>query len=341
MKKYTKVITLIAVIAMSVMLQACSFSKYDNFSDNNKLNINSQKECNNQASLEYEAEDNLVINQQEMLEDDDPYSLKNSIFAITDNFDIPLQNTVYGHTVKMNYFSSTTGKYRKADVLLPYDYNTSVKYPVLYLLHGLGGNNTSWEDIHAEYIVDNLVFNNDVPEMIIVCPNVIALPKVTDDMSEAEILDGFDSFIFDLQDSLMPFINKNFSVRQDRDGTAIAGYSYGAREALYIGFAMQDTFGYIGGFSPTSGVIPGVADDYDTPTLLNDFYVDPDIGDFHLILMDVGINDEEDCINATQFYGKTFEELGIDYISYYVDGGHDPGVWMNGLYNFVKRLFQY
>ncbi len=317
------------IVLASATLTGCSAGK----------NSGGERGTRNHKNQMAQLEDQELIDEDAPIEEQDPYALPESIFSVPDNYDVPLQDTVYGHTVKMNYFSSATGKYRKADVLLPYDYDPTVQYPVLYLLHGLGGDNTSWGDMNAEYIIDNLNFTDNIPEMIVVCPNTVALPRITDDMSEAELLVGFDSFIDDLRGSLMPFINKNFSVRKDRDGTAIAGYSYGAREALYIGFAMQETFGYIGAFSPTSGVVPGVNEDYDTPTLLDEFYVDPDIGDYHLILMDVGTYDEDDCINATAFYGQYFDALGIDYISYYVDGGHDPGVWMNGLYNFVKRLF--
>lgn len=97
------------------------------------------------------------------------YNPSDRSYAASDNYISPKGNRQYGTTTTVEYYSSTLGAMRKADVILPYGYDASKSYPVLYMLHGMGGSNKSWSDMGVKYIVENVHYENGVPDMIIVC----------------------------------------------------------------------------------------------------------------------------------------------------------------------------
>jgi len=168
--------------------------------------------------------------------------------------------TDYGTVTKKQYYSKTTGTTRNCNVILPANYSTSKKYPVLYYLHGIMGNEDSMlgGDGTIEIPV-NLAKAGKAKEMIIVLPNEYAPAPGTEvpaAMNQA-YFDGYDNFINDLANDLMPFIEKTYSVATGRENTAICGFSMGGRNALYIGYAKPELFGYVAGFAPAPGVTPG------------------------------------------------------------------------------------
>ena len=164
----------------------------------------------------------------------------------------------YGSATKKTYYSTTTGSNRSCNVFLPANYDSSKKYPVLYLLHGIMGNEDSMLG-NAIEIPTNLAAEGKAKEMIIVLPNEYAPAPGTavEAGFNQAYFDGYDNFINDLTNDLMPYIEKNYSVATGRENTAICGFSMGGRNALYIGYSRPDLFGYVGAFSPAPGVTPG------------------------------------------------------------------------------------
>jgi enterochelin esterase-like enzyme len=136
----------------------------------------------------------------------------------------------------------------------------------------------------------------------------------------------------------MPFINETYSVSQLREENAIAGLSMGGREALFIGVSMPETFAYVGAFCPAPGLmnenlgIPGQI----TPeemTLPDEFKNNT------FIFINTG-NQDGVVGNNPINYSNAFRQNGVENVFYSIDGGHDFRVWMNGLYFFVKSIFQ-
>ena len=166
----------------------------------------------------------------------------------------------YGSFTKKTYYSTTTRCNRPVNILLPANYNPAKKYPVMYVLHGIMGNEDSMigGGIALPAISANLAANNMAKEMIIVCPNIYATtnPNAPQGFDQATF-DGYDNFINDLTTDLMPYMAKNYSILTGRDNTAICGFSMGGRTALYIGYSKPELFGYVGAFSPAPGVTPG------------------------------------------------------------------------------------
>lgn len=247
-------------------------------------------------------------------------------------------DVTYGKLVLKTYFSSTTGRDRKCFVLLPPDYNPDQAYPILYLLHGIGGDNTEWMGAKPDVVIGNLIAAGKARNMIVVMPNIRA--RENDRVNNADIYSpahfaAFDNFINDLKNDLMPFIASQYKIIPGRENAAIAGLSMGGREALYIGLNMPDTFGSIGAFCPAPGVLPYFAekglfetdelkamDDRDTFIMINAGKTDNVVGDW------------------PKTYSDTLTKNGTNHIFYVTEGGHDFTVWKHGLYHFVTQIFQ-
>ena len=254
-----------------------------------------------------------------------------------EGFDKRQEGVAYGTTVFKTYLSRTTMNFRKVLILLPPDYTPEKEYPVLYLLHGIGGDQSEWGQAAPDVILGNMIASGEAPEMIVVMPNIRARQNDAANPSDThspEHYAAFDNFINDLRDNLMPFIEKNYSVAKGPENTAVAGLSMGGREALYIGLMMPETFGYIGAFCPAPGVLGytvedglfqaadfRAADGYAPYILINAGSEDGTVGEW------------------PETYANTLAENGTAVTFYVTDGGHDFTVWKHGLYNFAKRIF--
>lgn len=264
------------------------------------------------------------------------YDPSDRTYAASDNYISPKGERGYGETITVSYYSSTLGIMRNADVILPYGYTASSSYPVLYMLHGMGGNNKSWSDMGVKYIVQNLHYENNVPDMIVVCVDCFVSTADQSEVAFTEMGRAYDRVEYEIINDLMPYVNANYSTKTGRSNTAVAGYSLGGRGALAIGFKHQDMFGYIGAFSAASGVIPNPSGSRVLSTQMEDFVTE--YGDFPMLLINLGETDGV-CGDACRFYDEALTERGIKHIFYEMEGDHEGTVWQNGLYNFVKRIF--
>ncbi len=269
----------------------------------------------------------------------------NMNYVPPEGFDCKKENEdVYGTIRTICYDSAATGKKRYASVLLPADYNSGRKYPVLYLLHGISGDHREWLEGNPVNIIGNLKAEGKVSDMIVVMPNVRARAKDAGDPEDLFTLEhfaAFDNFINDLRDDLMPYIKDQYSIAEGRQSTAIAGLSMGGREALFIGLSMPDTFGFIGAFEPAWGVLPyndrnGVSEGglFTADTLKL-----PDEYNNRTFLMIVKGTDDTTVGEAPLYYHRALKENGTVHTYYEVEGGHDFSVWKNGLYHFVSQIF--
>lgn len=243
----------------------------------------------------------------------------------------------YGTKEKISYDSKTTDTTRNAYVVLPAGYTEEKTYPVVYLLHGIGGDENEWFSGKPMEIAGNLTANGEADEMILVFPNVRA--RENDQACyelTVEHFQAFDNFINDLRDDLMPYIESHYSVKTGRENTAVCGLSMGGREALNIGLKMPETFGYIGAFEPAVGVLPYYLESglftEDTLTLPEEYKNNT------FLMIVKGQNDGTVGENPL-LYHKALEKNGVPHIYYDMPGGHDFKVWNNGWYNFAKRIF--
>lgn len=256
--------------------------------------------------------------------------LYESEFKPVDGYNQEAEDVVYGERVAIEYFSKTTGVARKANVILPPNYDENETYPVVYLLHGIGGDENEWFQGKPIEVLGNLMASGEAVPFIAVIPNIRARQNDHnfDDMYQQSHFDAFNNFINDLERDLMPYISENFNVYDDREHTAICGLSMGGMESLNIGFQMLDRIAYIGAFSP--------APTLDTSLLKVD---DPENTPSYVLIC---TGSSDDTVGDNPYnYHKVLEENGVEHDFYLVpDGHHDFGVWNQGLYNFAKKVFQ-
>src|SRR5580704_12545423 len=144
-----------------------------------------------------------------------------------------------------------------ARLVAPVDVYSKKKYPVLYLLHGIGGDENEWaRGGSPDVILDNLYADKKAAPMIVVMPNGRASKDATARDPFPKQSPAFAAFEKDLLTDLIPFVEKTYSVNADRDSRAIAGLSMGGGQSLNFGLANLDTFAWVGGFSSAPNTKP-------------------------------------------------------------------------------------
>jgi enterochelin esterase-like enzyme len=247
-----------------------------------------------------------------------------------EGFDKPREGIAHGKIETVEYNSTTVGVNRKALVYTPPGYSSDTKYPVLYLLHGIGGDEWEWNrGGHPATILDNLLADKKAVPMIIVLPNGRAQPN---DRAEGNVMasaPAFAKFEGDLLKDLIPFIDAKYSTKAGREDRALAGLSMGGGQSLNFGLAHLDTFAWVGGFSSAPNTRPP-----------EELAPDPAKVAQMLKLLWVSCGDRDDLIFISQRTHVYLKEHNVPHIWHVDSGGHDFGVWKNELYLFLQRIFQ-
>jgi enterochelin esterase-like enzyme len=234
-----------------------------------------------------------------------------------------------GKLETITYNSKSIGVDRKAVVYTPPNYDPDKKYPVLYLMHGIGGNETHWTTLcAANKVLDNLIADNKAVPMIIVMPNgrATAEPPSANFMSDFNYYADFEP---DLLQDLMPYIESHYSVAADRDHRAITGLSMGGGQGLNFGINNIDKFAWVGGFSSA-------------PNLQQPNVLIPKIQQAKdkLSLLWIGCGDKDNLITGSWNLHQGLDEAKIDHVWYVDSGVHEVPVWNNNLYLFAQMLFK-
>ena len=311
--------------------------------------------CSKKEAAEENSEKN--VSKTQVSETDDTHTEEDETMGKTDMTDGDLSYPVpdgyrarkgtveYGSVITVRYESSTVGKKRDVTIVLPAGYTESKKYPVLYMCHGLGQDNTQWtNEGHSDIVIGNMIASGEASEMILVLPNCRARMDDRANPQDAFVITNyvaFDNFINEFQNDLKPFIEANYSVASGRENTGIAGFSMGGRVALHLGFTLQDTFGYVGAFCPAPGVfgytMMGVTEE---GLFEKDEFKIKDEYKNDTFVMIVGGKSDNVVGGHPESYHNVLTENNVNHIWYKASGGHDFNVVNYGLYNFVKNIFK-
>jgi enterochelin esterase-like enzyme len=175
-------------------------------------------------------------------------------------------------TVRTHWYSSKiTGKWRRAFVYTPAEYEKSMRarFPVLYLLHGAGENERGWIDQgHANFILDNLIAARRAKPMIVVVDSGYATsanPQATSGQGSNAFMRGIAAFPEVMLKEIIPAIDANFRTVAKREQRAMAGLSMGGMQTLNLTLTHLDQFAWIGAMSspPRQGF--DVATAYEAP----------------------------------------------------------------------------
>ena len=251
--------------------------------------------------------------------------------APPEGFDVRRDDIDHGKLELIEYDSTTVGIKRKTHVYTPPGYSADQEYPVLYLLHGIGGDENEWiRGGAAEAILDNLYADEKLVPMIVVLPNGRAAKDVTARDPIPKQSPAFATFEQELLNDLIPFIEKTYSVKAQRHARAIAGLSMGGGQALNFGLNNLDTFAWVGGFSS--------APNTKAPAEL---LKSPDDAIQKLRLLYIACGDQDGLFRISQGVHETLDEKKVPHLYNVISGGrHDFKVWKSDLYHFSQLLFR-
>lgn len=248
-------------------------------------------------------------------------------------YDAKREGIKTGKIDTITYPSATVGNTRRALIYLPPGYSPKEKYPVLYLLHGIGGDEKEWF-VHGtpQVILDNLYADKKIAPMIVVLPNGRAAKddRATGDIMAKDKVEAFATFERDLIQDLIPYVEKTFPVYKDRQKRAIAGLSMGGGQSLNFGLGNLDTFAWIGGFSS--------APNTKEPQQL---VPNPQKTRNELKLLWISCGDKDGLLNFSKRTHDYLVSNQIPHIYQVIPGGyHDFKVWKQNLYMFAQLLFK-
>ncbi|MBN1131599.1 MAG: esterase [Bacteroidales bacterium] len=251
----------------------------------------------------------------------------------------------HGTVARRWYDSPGNNKTRRISIYTPPGYeNSREKYPVLYLLHGVGGDEEAWIALGGTaQIMDNLIASGKAKPMIVVMPN----GNVSQQAAPGEGPEGFIKPSFQLPNTMdgkmeetfmdiIKFVEGNYRVIPKKEGRAIAGLSMGGYHTLHISRYYPNTFDYIGLFSPA--ILPNesadskVYDDFEA-TLKKQME-----NGYELYWIAIGKADF--LYGAVEEYRARLDAMGMPYIYRESEGGHTWSNWRIYLSEFVQELFK-
>ncbi len=262
----------------------------------------------------------------------------------------------HGTIHKVWYDSPTLGLYRRMFVYTPAGYDDSKdKYPVLYLLHGGGGDEEAWSSLgRANYILDNLIAEGKAKPMIVVMGNgneaqtssVTEWPtnsSITDhgpslgNETREETIERVTLYPKSIVNDIIPFIEKNFRVKANSENRAIAGLSMGSMQTQITTMTNPGLFQYIGCFSL------GIHFNDQFEIVSNEILI-PGY-DKYLETMDnklfyTGCGTDDFCYEGVQTLRAKLDEHNFEYIYNETGGGHTWANWRVYLADFAPKLFK-
>ena len=248
------------------------------------------------------------------------------------------EDVPHGNVHQMTYDATNMQK-NKVWVYTPAGYEQGKKkYPVLYLQHGGGEDETGWTNQgKTNYIMDNLIAQGKAEEMIIVMSN--GTINATGRQFGYNI-EGMKPFEENMIDNLIPFIEKNFRVKTDRKSRALAGLSMGGGETFFAGLQHTELFSNLGIFS--TGVFGGIreATGFDAEKALPGLISNAQRynKDLDLLYISVGQDDPRLTPTTNAVNDMRAKGLNIDFQTF--PGDHEWQVWRKSLYDFVQKIFK-
>jgi enterochelin esterase family protein len=243
------------------------------------------------------------------------------------------------------YQSSTLGEQRRMHVYTPPGYdNGNSQYPVLYLLHGGGDEDSGWSTIgRAGFILDNLLAAKSAQPMLIVMPNgSLPRPDARDraagaaaDASAADRARSQSRFTQELMTDVIPLVERTFRVQSSAKGRALAGLSMGGGQTLYVLTTHPDQFAYVAIWS--AGIFGGNADEWEKRN--ESFLTAAEHVNNSIERLDIVVGDQDFALDGSKALSEVFNKHGIEHELKLTAGGHTWINWRRYLHTLVQDLF--
>jgi len=268
-------------------------------------------------------------------------------------FDRVREDVEHGKLERVDYEATaiSPGLKRWMEVYTPPGYSAEKKYPVLFLLHGIGGNEKhEWTGMgssqgRAGVILDNLIADKKITPMVVVFPNGdVTTNTVAGGGGRPGGRGGFGgggdaaqisgdgwgkNFENDLLNDLIPFVQSHYSVYSDREHRALAGLSMGGGQSLDYGLSHLDTFAYVGGFSSAPNTRTS-----------EQLVPDPAKATQMLKVLWISGGNKDGLLRITQGFHGYLKAHNVPHIYHVDDNGHDFNHWKNSLYWFSQQIFK-
>jgi enterochelin esterase-like enzyme len=232
-----------------------------------------------------------------------------------------IQNVPHG-TLSYRYYYSEELGIRPVVIYTPpgYEKNSKTQYPVLYLLHGTTDTEETWTKVgRANIILDNLIQQGKAEPMIIVMPYGRAYPVINKSSGSLRNWDNLQEFKKDFLNFLIPFVEENYRVKKDKNNRAIAGFSGGGGETLYLGLSNPELFSWVCGFAPGMK-----KEEFERNNAVP--FANPALANQNLKLFWIGVGKDDGLYPVISDYLKVLDEKQIQHETLITDGGH---TWMN------------
>ena len=245
---------------------------------------------------------------------------------------------------KKTYMCKYTGKQKTCNVILPPNYDPSKKYPVMFILHGImGSENDMVSGMGVQELMTGLMTSGKAEEFIAVTPNMFTSKTMSGPSGiNQQTCAEYDNFLYDVTESLLPFIKENYSVAEGRENTAITGFSMGGREAIYCGIMRPDVFGYVGGACPAPGITPGTDSFMSHPGCMQESeFKFRNVGPEPEVFMITGGTNDSVVGTFPSQYSSILTKNGVEHVYQSIPGGgHGAESVKPHLYTFFRYAFK-
>ena len=247
------------------------------------------------------------------------------------------KDIAHGQVRECQYYSSVEGRVRRCYVYTPAEYETATgkKYPVLYLQHGMGEDERGWhQQGRMANIMDGQIAAGKCKPMIVVMDNGNC--SYIHGTKRGESREAFGATFGDvLLKDIIPYVEKTFRVKTDRDSRAMAGLSWGGKQTFDIALTNLGTFSYVGAFSGAIFLPPQT----DWSTLYDGAFADPEAFSEKVKVLFMGMGSEENF--GADRMAASLNERGIDAVYYESPGtAHEWLTWRRCLNEFLPMLFR-
>jgi enterochelin esterase family protein len=250
-----------------------------------------------------------------------------------------VRNVPHGVMQRLEYQSKSINKAREAIVYLPPGYDAGAdRYPVLYLLHGAGGDESVWNQrMQANVILDNLIADGELAPLVVVMPHGFTnrMPTAERPRGPGAYKTEMEEFAVDFVSDLVPLVESRYRVVADRAHRAIAGNSMGGGQALRLGLGHPEMFGSVASFSAALQIANNPAwggIDMDA-ALANADAIN------ELEMLWIGCGTEDTLFNVNKRFSDQLTAAGVEHTFHSSPGAHTPDVWRRYLHEVAPQLF--
>jgi enterochelin esterase-like enzyme len=263
-----------------------------------------------------------------------------------------VKDVPHGDIRSKRYFSKVTNSWRRLNIYTPpgYDKDTEKKYPVLYIQHGGGEDETGWAvQGRTDVILDNLIAAGKARPMLVVMANGNVPSPGGARGGGGYSSAGMAGFANELLNNIVPFVESNYRVLANAENRALSGLSMGGGQAFFVGLGNKDKFASVGAFS--TGLFGGIGSGrggaggsagatFNAEEQIPGLLTNASSFNKSLKVFYISVGEQDPRLEATKKAVADFKSHGLNVEFASFPGGHEWQVWRKSLHDFAQRIFK-